>query len=103
MGHGTYFISPPLKALRVDDEEIALLSFSGVLRHSGFPAATASYVLDASNLIIPGTLNRLQQNLASVDFSVLLLEVMTIADEVDSQLTQAMESYVAGSLLSLSA
>jgi hypothetical protein len=42
--------------------------------------------------------NRLQKNLASIDFSVLLIEVMTIADEVDSQLTQAMEGYLVASL-----
>jgi hypothetical protein len=29
-----------------------------------------------------------------VDFSLLLPDVMTIADEVDSQLTQAMDSYM---------
>jgi hypothetical protein len=40
--------------------------------------------------------NTLQKNLASIDFSVLLIEVMTIADEVDSQLTQAVASYVRG-------
>jgi hypothetical protein len=36
----------------------------------------------------------LQSNLNSSDFSVLLPDVMTIADEVDAQLTQSMESYV---------
>lgn len=36
----------------------------------------------------------LQQNLSALDFSVLLPDVMTIADEVDSQLTQAMDSYM---------
>ena len=36
----------------------------------------------------------LQRNLATVDFSLLLPDVMTIADEVDSQLAQAMRSYV---------
>jgi DNA-binding response OmpR family regulator len=35
----------------------------------------------------------LQKNLSALDFSLLLPDVMTIADEVDSQLTQAMESY----------
>jgi hypothetical protein len=39
----------------------------------------------------------LQNNLATIDFSVLLIGVMTIADEVDSQLSQAMESYIAQS------
>jgi hypothetical protein len=40
----------------------------------------------------------LQNNLASIDFSVLLIEVMTIADEVDSQLSQAMDSYLKQSI-----
>ena len=36
----------------------------------------------------------LQKNLSVLDFSLLLPDVMTIADEADSQLTQAMESYM---------
>jgi len=36
----------------------------------------------------------LQNNLSSVDFSQVLLDVMTIADEIDSQLKQAMLSLV---------
>jgi DNA-binding response OmpR family regulator len=36
----------------------------------------------------------LQSNLSALDFSVLLPDIMTIADEVDSQLTQAMDSYM---------
>jgi len=36
----------------------------------------------------------LQNNLNHLDFSLLLPDVMTIADEVDSQLTQAMDSYM---------
>ncbi len=39
----------------------------------------------------------LENNLASIDFSVLLIGVMTIADEIDSQLSQAMASYVSES------
>ena len=39
----------------------------------------------------------LQKNLVNIDFSILLTEVMTIADEIDSQLSQAMTSYVAES------
>lgn len=42
--------------------------------------------------------NTLQNNLVSIDFSVLLIGVMTIADEVDAQLSQAMKSYIAESL-----
>jgi CheY-like chemotaxis protein len=36
----------------------------------------------------------LQNNLSRLDFSLLLPDVMTIADEVDAQLTQSMESYM---------
>jgi len=53
-------------------------------------------MVQESRILQVSIFNRLQKNLACIDFSVLLVEVMTIADEVDSQLTQAMESYVAG-------
>jgi DNA-binding response OmpR family regulator len=43
----------------------------------------------------------LQSNLNALDFSLLLPDVMTVADEVDAQLTQAMGSYM--KLLTLSA
>jgi len=36
----------------------------------------------------------LQGNLALIDFSILLTEVMTIADEIDSQLSQAMANFL---------
>ena len=36
----------------------------------------------------------LQVNLESLDFSLVLPDVMTIADEVDAQLTQSMDSYM---------
>ena len=36
----------------------------------------------------------LQSNLSSLDFSLLLPDVITIADEVDAQLTQTMDSYM---------
>ena len=36
----------------------------------------------------------LQSNLNSLDFSLLLADVMAIADEVDAQLTQSMDSYM---------
>ena len=39
----------------------------------------------------------LQNNLYRVNFSLILVGVMEIADEVDSQLAQAMASYVAES------
>jgi hypothetical protein len=36
----------------------------------------------------------LQSNVSLLDFSPLLPDVMTIADEVDVQLTQTMDSYM---------
>jgi hypothetical protein len=39
----------------------------------------------------------LQNNLTNLDFSVLLIGVMNIVDEVDSQLSQAMSSLIAAS------
>ncbi len=35
----------------------------------------------------------LQKNLSHIDFSLLLPDVMKIADEVDAQLTEAMKSF----------
>jgi hypothetical protein len=43
----------------------------------------------------------LQHNFRRVDFSLLLVDVMAIADELDSQLAQAMTSYVAESKLDM--
>lgn len=40
----------------------------------------------------------LQQSRDTIDYSVVLLGVMTIADEIDSQLSQAMTSYTADSI-----
>ena len=64
----------------------------GKLRKSqGYSAA----MLVRDSRILQVTLfGTLQKNLSTLDFSLLLPDVMTIADEVDSQLTQAMESYM---------
>jgi DNA-binding response OmpR family regulator len=64
----------------------------GKLRKSqGYTSA----MLVQDSRILPVTLfGTLQKNLGALDFSLLLPDVMTIADEVDSQLTQAMEGYM---------
>lgn len=59
---------------------------------------TAAMMVQESRILQVCLFNSLQKNLASIDFSVLLIQVMTIADEVDSQLAQAMESYIGASL-----
>jgi DNA-binding response OmpR family regulator len=55
---------------------------------------TAAMVVEESRILQVSIFSTLQRNLCSVDFSRLLLDVVTIADEVDSQLKQAMFSYV---------
>jgi CheY-like chemotaxis protein len=59
---------------------------------------TAAMMVEESRVLQVSIFNTLQNNLASIDFSVLLIGVMTIADEVDSQLSQAMKSYIAESI-----
>jgi CheY-like chemotaxis protein len=59
---------------------------------------TAAMVVEESRMLQVCIFQTLQENLASIDFSVLLIGVMTIADEVDSQLSQAMASYAAESV-----
>jgi len=55
---------------------------------------TATMVVEESRILQVSIFSTLQRNLCGVDFSRLLLDVVTIADEVDSQLKQAMLSYV---------
>jgi DNA-binding response OmpR family regulator len=55
---------------------------------------TAAMVVEESRILQVSIFSTLQRNLGGVDFSRLLLDVVTIADEVDSQLKQAMSSYV---------
>jgi len=64
---------------------------------------TAPMVVEESRILQVSIFSTLQRNLCSVDFSRLLLDVVTIADEVDSQLKQAMFSYVPPALQSQAA
>ncbi len=59
---------------------------------------TAAMMVEESRILQVTIFHTLQQNLGTIDFSVLLLGVMTIADEVDSQLSQAMTSYTTESI-----
>jgi len=55
---------------------------------------TAAMMVEESRMLQVSIFETLQQNLHKVNFSILLSEVMVIADEVDSQLAQAMTSYI---------
>ena len=50
-------------------------------------------VIEESRILQVSIFNTLQTNLNTVDFSLLLVDVMTIADEVDSQLKQTIISF----------
>jgi len=54
---------------------------------------TAAMLVHDSRILQVTLFGTLQRNLSALDFSLVLPDVMTIADEVDSQLTQAMESF----------
>jgi hypothetical protein len=53
---------------------------------------TAAMMVEESRILQVSVFNTLQKNLANIDFSVVLIGVMTIADEIDAQLGQAMKS-----------
>jgi CheY-like chemotaxis protein len=65
-------------------------------RRQGYSAAM---MVEESRILQVCIFHTLEKNLATIDFSVLLSQVMTIADEVDSQLRQAMECYVEESVI----
>jgi len=60
-------------------------------REQGYSAAM---MVEESRMLQVSIFQTLQNNLHRVDFSLLLVGVMAIADEVDSQLAQAMSSYI---------
>jgi CheY-like chemotaxis protein len=64
---------------------------------------TASMVVEESRILQVSIFNTLQNNLEKVDFSNVLRDIIVIADEVDSQLKQAVLSYVALSRSAVSA
>jgi DNA-binding response OmpR family regulator len=55
---------------------------------------TAAMMVEESRMLQVSIFQTLQNNLGRIDFSSLLVSVMAIADEVDSQLAQAMTSYI---------
>jgi CheY-like chemotaxis protein len=59
-------------------------------RRQGYSAAM---LVEESRMLQVSIFQTLQENMADIDFSVLIVGVMTIADEIDSQLSQAMAAY----------
>ena len=55
---------------------------------------TAAMLVEESRMLQVSIFQTLQNNLPKIDFSLLLVGIMSIADEVDSQLAQQMASYI---------
>jgi len=64
----------------------------GILRRK--QGYSAPMIVEESRILQVSIFNTLQNNLGSVDFGTVLLDVMTIADEVDSQLKQVMLGFM---------
>jgi YesN/AraC family two-component response regulator len=64
-------------------------------RRQGYSAAM---LVEESRMLQVSIFDTLQKNLSTIDFGKVLISVMTIADEIDSQLSQAMDSYIAESV-----
>jgi hypothetical protein len=56
---------------------------------------TAAMLVEESRVLEISIFHTLHTNAHRIDFNVLLLDVMVIADKVDSQLAQAVTSYTA--------
>jgi DNA-binding response OmpR family regulator len=85
-----------ISRLRSPSEASARLSTAahqhGILRRQ--QGYTAAMVVEESRILQLSIFKTLQDNLRSVDFSKVLLDVKTIADEVDSQLKQQILGYM---------
>ncbi len=60
---------------------------------------SAAMLVEESRILQVTIFHTLQKNLTNINFSILLYQVMTIADEVDSQLRQAVDCYISESII----
>jgi DNA-binding response OmpR family regulator len=95
-GHLARLLQDLVVRLRLESGSKAPLSIAAhdhgnMRREQGY---TVPMVIEESRILQVSIFTTLQRNMRSVDFSKVLLDVVTIADEVDSQLKQAMISYV---------
>jgi DNA-binding response OmpR family regulator len=96
-GHLPRLLLDLIVRLRLDAGSKAPLSIAAhdhgnMRREQGY---TVPMVIEESRILQVSIFTTLQRNMRNVDFSKVLQDVVTIADEVDSQLKQAMISYVA--------
>jgi DNA-binding response OmpR family regulator len=95
-GHLALLLNDVVRRLRLAPDAEPPISRAarehGVLRRK--QSYTVPMVVEESRILQVSIFNTLQNNLGSVDFGTVLLDVMTIADEVDSQLKQAMLGFM---------
>ncbi len=94
-GHLPNLLADLIRRLRLPPTSKANISIlarqhGGHRRKQGY---TAAMVVEESRILEVSIFNTLQNNQPRVDFSQMLPDIMTIADEVDSQLKQAMHSW----------
>jgi DNA-binding response OmpR family regulator len=95
-GHLSLLLSDLIRRLRLPPDAQSPISRAarehGILRRrQGY---SVPMVVEESRILQVSIFNTLQNNLGRVDFGTVLLDVMTIADEVDSQLKQAMLGFL---------
>jgi YesN/AraC family two-component response regulator len=95
-GHLPLLLSDLVRRLRLAPN--AKLPNSTAAREHGIrrrkQGYTVAMAVEESRILQVSIFGTLQNNLRSVDFNSVLLDVMTIADEVDSQLKQAMLGFM---------
>jgi len=86
-------LSKPSATLKDNDAVFSATAIAhGRLRYK--QGYTPAMLVHESRILQVTLFGTLQSNLSFLDFSLLLPDVMTIADEVDAQLTQSMDSYM---------
>jgi len=95
-GHLPLLLGDLVRRLRLVPTTHALISRAarehGILRR--IQGYTIAMVVEESRMLQVSIFETLQNNLGEVDFSTVLLDVMAIADEVDSQLKQTVLGFV---------
>jgi len=97
-GHLPKLIEELVERLRLIPQKLgsnhvseAAVQHGRVRREQGY---SIEMIIEESRILQVSIFDTLQKNLSTVDFSLLLHDVMTIADEVDSQLKQTIKSFM---------
>jgi hypothetical protein len=95
-GHLSKLLRELVHRLRVPRSLGTKQASEGAIEHGHIRRAqgySIPMIIEESRMLQVSIFHTLQNNLSVVDFSLLLIDVMAIADEVDSQLKQAIISF----------